>query len=129
MAAPKREKAGRPEAVIDWEQVAKYIKMRCTAAEIAATLGIGVTTLRRRCEAENNVNFGAFYQQNRQVGRARVKEVLYNSVLAAEYDPKYITALIFYAKSELGMSDKPKEDKEQNLSINVVTVPKPNEAS
>ncbi len=130
MAVKKRDSAGRPEAVIDWKQVEGYIKARCTATEIAATLGIDVSTLRRRCETDNNLNFATYYQQKRQVGRVTVKSVLYNSVLAAEYDPKYIPALIFYAKSELGMSDKPKEDKEQNLSINVVTVPKPeNEAS
>jgi hypothetical protein len=127
MAKAKRESAGRPEAIIDWDLVSQKLIAGCTGVGIAKLIGISYDTLSRQCRNQHNMDFAAYRQQKKAVGDAMLQEVMFDCAMAARFDAKYIAAAIFLAKARLKMTDKPEEKKESNLSINVVTVPKPDE--
>jgi hypothetical protein len=127
MAVAKRETAGRPEAIIDWEIVGQKLIAGCLVTEIARFFGCSTDTIYRQCKLQNNIDFAAFRQQKKATGDTMLREVLYDCAMAARYDPKYIPAAIFLAKARLKMSDRPKEEQQQNLSVTVNSIPKLNE--
>jgi hypothetical protein len=119
----KREKAGRPEANIDWAVVRKLLQSGCTSLEVAAYFGIERTTFYNRCISDNNVEFSTFLRQSKSKGDALIKVKLFDRAMNSE-NPAY---LIFMAKARLKMSEKPKEDAPQSLSVKLVSIPKPDE--
>ena len=126
----RQKQSERQLAKIDWEQVYNYMEAGVAATTIAAKFGIDPKTLYNRCENDLGITYSALSRQKKSTGKADLQLAAHRAALSGEYDSKFTGALIFALKSRLGMSDKPKEDKEQNLSINVVTVSKPeNEAS
>ena len=121
----KREKAGRPEAVIDWLLAAKLLQAGCKAIEVAAHFAIDKQTMYNRCKSDNNCEFSTFYRQNKTKGDALIKTKLFERAMTSQ-NP---ATLIFLAKNRLGMTDRPAEDKPENLRIEVVTVSKPDEVN
>jgi hypothetical protein len=116
-------------AHIDWELVGSYIEAGVTAVTIADKFGIERTTLYNRCKMDKGITYSTFARQKKSTGKADLQLAGHRAALSGEYDPKFTASLIFALKSRVGLSDKPEEKKESNLSINVVTVPKPdNEA-
>lgn len=122
MAKEKPSKIGRPEVTIDWVEVERLLEIGCSGVEIARYLGIDTKTLYNRCQSDNNYSFSVLNQKKRATNHIKVRQVLFNAVMNAEFDPKYLPALIFYAKARLKMSDKPEEKKNslQDVQITIV---------
>jgi hypothetical protein len=107
----KREKAGRPEANIDWATVKKLLQSGCTSLEVCAYLDINKQTLYNRCISDNNIEFSTFYRQSKSKGDALIKVKLFDRAMNSD-NPAY---LIFMAKARLKMTDRPKEDAGSNV--------------
>jgi hypothetical protein len=122
---PKREGAGRPKANIDWAVVKKLLQSGCTAVEVCAYLGVDKQTMYNRCLVDNNLDFSTFYRQSKSKGDALIKVKLFDKAMNSE-NPAY---LIFMAKARLKMTDKPREDQQQNLAVTINSIPKLNETN
>jgi hypothetical protein len=114
-------------AVIDWDLVGSYMEAGVFATTIAAKFGIDPKTLYNRCQSDLGITYSTLSRQKKSSGKADLQLAGHRAALSGEYDPKFTASLIFALKSRVGLSDKPEEKKESNLSINVVTVPKPDE--
>ncbi len=131
MAAPNKQpeqlskQSIQQLAKIDWEQVGSYISAGVTAVTIAAKLGIDRTTLYNRCQKDNGITYSTFSRQKKSIGIADLQLAAYNAALQGATDARFTGALIFQLKARCGMSDKPKDEKEQNIQIQLVTVPRP----
>lgn len=64
---------GRPEHLIDWDQVHELCQIQCTQEEIAAVIGCCLDTLQARCKKEKDITFSEFYQQKRLGGRSSLR--------------------------------------------------------
>ncbi len=110
MAVARREKAGRPKAEINWDEVKMLIQAGCKGTEVAAYLGVDKNTLSNRCKQDNNLDFSVFYRQNISKGDAMLKVAGFQAALKGGKNSFYASNLIFMLKSRLGMSDKPKDE-------------------
>jgi hypothetical protein len=97
----KRKTAGRPEAVIDWNKVTKYLQAQCDSVGIAGLLGISVDTLYNRCKTDNNMEYSAFTAQKKGEGRELLRGKQYQ--VAMEGDK---TMLVWLGKQYLEQKDK-----------------------
>jgi hypothetical protein len=112
-------------AVIDWNEVGYYLEANCPATQIAFQLGIERTTLYRRCQSDLGISYATLSRQKKSKGNAMLKVAAYEAALQGSHDARFTGALIFQLKARCGMSDKPKEEREGNLRIQLVTVPHP----
>jgi len=97
----KRKTAGRPEAIIDWNKVTKYLQAQCDSVGIAGLLGISVDTLYNRCKRDNNLDYSAFAAQKKSEGKELLRGKQYS--VAMEGDK---TMLVWLGKQYLMQSDK-----------------------
>ena len=100
--------AGRPEAVIDWNKVGKYLQAQCSAVGIAGLFGISVDTLYIRCKKDHNIDFSAYSAQKKAEGKELLRMKMFSQ--AMEEDK---TIQIWLSKQYLDMSDK------QNINVDI----------
>lgn len=102
---------GHPPLEIDWHKVDMYLEADCNGTEVAASMGICVDTLYRRCEKEKGMTFAVYKQQKRAKGDLAIK--LTQHKLALEKDRGM---LIWLGKNRLDQKDAPTNDKSPNDS-------------
>ena len=76
-----RPKAGRPEAIIDWEQVGKWITMGAYTTDIANSLGICRETLYIRCSRDLKLDFSTWAQEKRSKGNIHYSIASYDEAI------------------------------------------------
>ena len=103
----------RNKANIDWLQVDKMLEAGCTGEEVAARLGCHADTLYRRVESENKIGFAAYRQQKIAKGNQTLRETLFKKALKGD-----TTALIFLAKTRLGMNEKMEVEHSGQMPLN-----------
>ncbi len=86
---------GRPRIEIDYEQTEKLSSILCTQAEIAAVIGVSLSTL------EHDQKFLRIHQKGLEIGRASVRRMQYKS--AEGGNP---TMLIWLGKQYLDQKDQ-----------------------
>ena len=101
----KRKTAGRPEAIIDWNKVKKYLQAQCDSVGIAGLLGISVDTLYNRCKTDNNMDYSAFAAEKKSEGKELLRGKQFS--VAMEGDK---TMLVWLGKQYLQQRDKSEID-------------------
>jgi len=97
MAGGIRSGSGRKPVHIDLEQVEKLAGIQCTDEEIAAFLGVSVSTVERR---KKQPSFAEALARGKAKGRVSLRRYLW--ALAAKGNP---AASIFLSKNLLGYKD------------------------
>jgi hypothetical protein len=95
VADPPKNKGGRPEKTIDLEEVRRLAAIMCTQMEIAAVLGVDVSTLKRR------EGFALVYKDGQDEGKMSLRRAMFKSALGGSY-----VMQIWLSKQHLGMKDK-----------------------
>lgn len=91
----------RPKAIINWNQVGKMLEAGCTAEGIAASIGIDVETLRKRCITDNKCSFSVFSQQKRSKGDDLLRMKQFEVAMGGDK-----TLLIWLGKNRLGQREQ-----------------------
>ena len=94
-------KMGRKKKPIDWDIAKRLCECHCTRQEIAAKLGVAVTTMKERCFNENGITFEQFYNEGVKTGNASIRAVQYSKALKGDN-----TMLLWLGKNRLGQSDR-----------------------
>jgi hypothetical protein len=87
----------RPQTKIDLVELEKLYSMQCTDREVAAFLGISLSTLERRRKVKK---FGDVMDQAKAKGKVSVRRSLFRLATAGN-----VAAAIFLAKNLLGYRD------------------------
>jgi hypothetical protein len=103
MAGGKREGAGRPKAEIDAAKVENAAGIGCTVEEIAAVLGVGVSTLKDRVAAEPEL--AEALERGRDKGKATLRRLQWQAANGG--NP---TMLIWLGKQMLGQKDRVEQE-------------------
>jgi hypothetical protein len=98
---------GRPYVKIDFAKVEALAAIGCSQEEIAAELGIGETTLKRR--------FGPILKKGTKKCHVRLRSALYRH--AVKGDPRL---LVFLGKAYLGLKEEPSTV--VNVATNVLSI-------
>jgi hypothetical protein len=98
---------GRPYVKIDFAKVEALAAIGCSQDEIAAELGIGETTLKRRC--------GPILKKGTKKCHVRLRSALYRH--AVKGDPRL---LVFLGKAYLGLKEEPSTV--VNVATNVLSI-------
>lgn len=109
--------AGRPKAQIDWLKVGQMLEAGCTVEGIAETIGVEKTTLYKRCETDNKINFSTFSQQKRAKGDDLLRAKQFQLAMSGDK-----TMLVWLGKQRLGQTDKAetKTDGETKVTVRYV---------
>lgn len=102
---------GRPQMVINWDQVDILLTKGCSGAEVAGMMGINPITLYRHCETDKGVPFSEYCQEFYSKGIASIKAHQYDKALGIT-DKGDNTLLIWLGKVRCGQ----KEEKNINIS-------------
>lgn len=95
MTERKKHPGGRPPIEIDYDLCEKLARVLCTQAEIAAILGVSLSTL------EHDKEFLRIHKKGLEVGKASLRRMQYK---AAEEGNS--TMLVWLGKQYLGQRDK-----------------------
>lgn len=87
--------AGRPRATINRRMLAGLAAIQCTYDEIAAVLGVDVTTISK------NDDYSKVVEQEREAGKMSIRRAQFTSGLNGN-----VTMLIWLGKQYLGQKDK-----------------------
>lgn len=98
-------KAGRPEAIIDWNKVDYYLKCQCTTTGIAALLGITADTLYRRCLLDKKKEYSAYSQEKKEHGKELLRSKQYQLAIDGN-----VPMNIWLGKQYLEQKDKQETD-------------------
>ena len=135
---PVKNLGGRPEKVIDWDEVGRLAQLQCTAEEIAFAVKVTRQTLSTRSQKDNGVMLEDFIADHSGRGRVSLRRLIHK-VCEGDYLVKRITRtkrngdseveetfatpnptmLIFTAKNELGWVDAMKSDVSLKGDVNV----------
>ena len=107
--------AGRKKINIDWDYAGRLAESFCTGVEIASALGIGYETLVRRCEQDQNINFGEFIRQKRAKGAKTLRQLQLKAAMDGS-----IPMQIWLGKQYLGQSEKREEKIEVKNSPQII---------
>lgn len=110
---------GRPEAVIDWDEVDQLLEAGCSGAEIAASIGMSADGFYDRCQADHGILFSLYSQQKRSKGDSMLRKVQFDAAIK----DKDRAMLIWLGKQRLGQTDKSQVD--QNVKGNVSIIVNP----
>lgn len=91
---------GRKKIEIDWNKMDALCQIQCTKTEIAAVLGVSQRTIDRVCLREKGVNFGVYFDEKREGGKASLRR---RQWVMADSNP---TMAIWLGKQYLKQSDK-----------------------
>ena len=73
MDQDKKNERGRPERIIELEQVRELSEIGCTQVEAAGVLGIGISTFKRRLN--DDAEFGRIWEAGRYVLNASLRRM------------------------------------------------------
>jgi hypothetical protein len=107
-------KNGRPKAEIDLEKVRKLAEIGCPDKEIAAVLGVSISTLKNRMKVEPEL--AEAIEQGRDLGKVNLRKLMVRHS-EGEGGPA-VNMTIHRAKHELGQFDKP-TNTHSTVDINV----------
>lgn len=105
--AEKRTEAkrGRPEIIVDWPAVDKLLQIQCTGEEIAAILGIGYSTLERKCKTDKSMNFDDYSKEKRAAGLPSLRRRQWTKAMDGDSQ-----MLKWLGANYLGQTDKKQTD-------------------
>jgi AraC-like DNA-binding protein len=98
---PSGPKGGRPELIIDWEQVENLCRCQCTEKEISSQLGISVDTLQRAIQREKGCGFADYFAEKRQKGFVSLRTKQFSLAMTGDK-----TMLVWLGKQYLNQRDK-----------------------
>lgn len=111
MARPKKDgtpavigpgkKDGRPEKVINWEQIDGLCALHCTGAEIASIVGVDYSSLERQIRVKFGKTFTEYFTEKAANGKMSLRRRQFKA--AMDGNP---TLLIWLGKQMLGQKDK-----------------------
>ena len=101
MKDKERQGRGRPKAVINWDEVDKYLQAQCDGAKIASLLGIHPNTLYLACEEKYKINFSEYSAQKRGEGKELLRARQFKAAMDGDK-----TMLIWLGKQYLGQREK-----------------------
>ena len=96
-----KRKAGRPEAVIDWTKVGRYLQAQCLTTGIAGVLGISTDTLYLRCMKDLNMDYTAFSEQKKAEGKELLRMKQFELAMMGN-----VPMAIWLGKNLLGQKDQ-----------------------
>jgi len=108
----KKNNGGRPEAVIEWDQLDKLCQMHATQEEIAAFLGITVDTIDSRLKKRFNKSFSEYYQEKAALGKISLRRAQLQKALGGDN-----TMMIWLGKNMLGQKDSQELDLKYSAEI------------
>jgi len=103
---------GRKRAVINWDEVSKFIMAGSNGMQIAAYIGICEDTLYSRCREDNKKDFSLFLTEQRQKGNTYLLGKQYQVAMGGN-----VSMLIWLGKQRLGQTDQPRDKEEFNGSL------------
>ena len=95
-------KVGRPKFELDWNKIDNMLMASMEGTEIAATIGIDVDTLYKRCVTDKNKRFSEYLREKKAKGVGIIKQVQFQ-VAVQERDKGM---LIWLGKNLCGQKDK-----------------------
>lgn len=117
LAPDPEPKNGRPKAELEIDKIRGMAKLGCTDKQIAAVMGVHVTTLKRRMKEEPEL--ADAIEQGRELGVVELRQLLKRHS-EGEGGPA-VNATIHRTKIEMGFSDRPSDSKhtvDVNIAIN-----------
>lgn len=97
----EKNKGGRPESVIDWDQLDKLCQMHCTQEEMAAFLQVTVDTIDSTIKKRYNKSFSEYYNEKAALGKISLRRAQLQKALKGDN-----TMMIWLGKNYLGQTDK-----------------------
>ena len=97
----KKDKPGRPSALIDWHKVDQYLQAQCDGMNIAGLLGIHYNTLYEDCKKVKGCNFSEYSARKKEEGVELLKVVQFRDAMAGN-----TTMQIWLGKQYAGQKDK-----------------------
>ena len=91
---------GRKRAVINWDEVSKFIMAGSNGMQIAAYIGICEDTLYSRCREDNKKDFSLFLTEQRQKGNTYLLGKQYQVAMGGN-----VSMLIWLGKQRLGQRE------------------------
>lgn len=83
--APKKRGPGRPTKPIDWDEVDRLCSLQCTAREIAASVGVDVSTfhnaIKRERGAEGFTDYTSLFAEKRQAGLRSLRRAQFETAI------------------------------------------------
>jgi hypothetical protein len=104
-----KNKGGRPEVKIDWDQVGEMLQAHCDGAGIAETMGMHPDTLYRRCKEDLGVPFSELAANKKAEGKNLLRMKQFETAMSGDR-----SMLIFLGKVLLGQ----KETAVSELTVN-----------
>lgn len=101
----KKNKGGRPEAIIDFELVDKLCSIQCTGEEIAQVIGVNYDTLCERIKKKFKKSFPEYFKQKSGEGKAALRRKQFEIALKGN-----VVMMIWLGKQYLGQVDKSEVD-------------------
>lgn len=116
----KKQKTGRPEAVIDERQFTAMCQLQCTESEICSVLGVTEKTLAKWCESTYGMRFSQIFKIKREGGKVSLRRMQWKNAEGGN-----TSMLIWLGKQYLGQRDKFPEEEEDRIAqpINITLMP------
>jgi hypothetical protein len=100
---------GRPQAIIDWNEVDYYLAAGCSGREIAAQLGLNPHTIYDRCLSDHGIMFHEYSQQKCAKGDLMLRKAQFDKALGINKDADN-TMLVWLGKNRLKQREKSEEE-------------------
>ena len=96
-----KPKMGRPECVINWDDVAIMASNFCPYEDIAAVVRTSVSTLEKHCVRDNGITLPVYVNQRRSSTRNALRNMQMQTAMSGN-----VVMMIFLGKNMLGQTDK-----------------------
>lgn len=106
---PRRESAGRPPVLIDWQVVDSFLRAGCPTNEILSEIGCHRDTLYDRCIQEKGLYWSEYSAQVTSNGKARIRLKQYDVALSGN-----TTLLVHVGKYLLGQKEEKKQENDES---------------
>lgn len=110
---------GRPQANIDWNEVADLLQAGCSGAEIASYIGISDATIYDRCETDHGIKFSEYSRQMKAKGDSLLRKAQFDAAVK----DKDRSMLIWLGKQRLDQKDKTDNVNTHNGGVNIIMKP------
>ena len=100
----RKNKGGRPKAIIDYPMLDKYCAIQCTGEECAALLDMDYDTLNKCLKRDKKGGFTEYFNKKSVIGKASLRRTQFKTAEAGN-----ATMLIWLGKQWLGQRDNDKD--------------------
>lgn len=97
---------GRPQAIIDWDNVNRLLEIGCSGIEIGAMIGLHQNTIYDHCLKKFGIPFSEYSKQKYAKGDASIREAQYNNAISGNTSMQ-----IWLGKNRLKQSESPEAEK------------------